>query len=356
MNDLPIDATPADIDLANYDMIIDVRPHAATAARLEGSLLVRLEHLLDDPELAIPDKTTRVLVTCDIGLRSAIAVERLRSVGYMNSTSLKGGLDGWRHAGLPVAGVNGLSNEQLDRYDRHLKLATVGVTGQAALLAARVVVVGAGGLGSPVVAYLAAAGVGTISIIDDDTVDSSNLQRQPIHRLQDLSSAKVASAADFVHSLNPDVSVETHQTRLDTNNAKGLLAGADVIVDASDNFDARHAINAAAVALGVPVVFASVYRMEGQLSVFDATRGPCYRCVFPEVPDASIPLDCLTIGVLGSVTGILGSMQATETIKLIVGSGEPLIGTLVLYDGLIQEFIRLPVSKVASCSVCGTQS
>ncbi|MFV2001075.1 MAG: molybdopterin-synthase adenylyltransferase MoeB [Acidimicrobiia bacterium] len=353
MNNQPIDAAPLDVDLSDFDMIIDVRPHAATSAHLEGSSIVRLEHLLADPSSAIPNTATRVLVTCDIGLRSSIAVERLRSAGYWQSTSLKGGLDAWRHAGLPVAGVDGLTSEQLDRYDRHLKLATVGAVGQKALLNSKAVVVGAGGLGSPVVAYLAAAGVGTITIIDDDTVDSSNLQRQPIHGIADLSKAKVDSAATFVHSLNPDVTVETHETRLDKSNARELLAGATVVVDASDNFEARYAINAAAVALRVPVVFASVYRMEGQLSVFDAARGPCYRCVFPDVPDASIPLDCLTVGVLGSVTGILGSMQATEAIKLIVGSGEPLIGTLVLYDGSTQRFTRLPVTKDPSCKVCG---
>ncbi len=337
-------------------MIIDVRPHAATSARLEGSVLVRLEELLASPSQVIETQDAHVLVTCDVGLRSAIAVERLRAAGYTNTMSLRGGIDAWRHEGLPLSGVDGLTSSQLERYDRHLKLGLIGAEGQTKLLGANVAVVGAGGLGSPAIAYLAAAGVGTLTIIDDDTVDSSNLQRQPIHRIHDLANAKVDSAESFVRSLNPDVSVVAHRRRLDTTNATELLEGTTVVVDASDNFNARHAINAASVSLGVPVVFASVYRMEGQISVFDASRGPCYRCVFPDVPDATIPLDCLTVGVLGSVTGILGSMQATEAIKLIVGNNDTLIGTLLLYDGMRQEFTRLPIARDVNCSVCGDQN
>ncbi|MCL1592883.1 MAG: molybdopterin-synthase adenylyltransferase MoeB [Actinomycetia bacterium] len=356
MTQIAHETDPDDIDPSAFDMIIDVRPHGATSARLQGSIFVRLEELLASPATVIETSNTRVLVTCDVGLRSAIAVERLRTAGYFNTTSLRGGIDAWRRSGLPLSGADGLTSVQLERYDRHLKLGFIGAEGQSKLLAANVVVVGAGGLGSPVIAYLAAAGVGTLTIIDDDTVDSSNLQRQPIHGIHDLANAKVDSAEAFIRSLNPDVQVVTHRTRLETSNAAELLAGATVVVDASDNFAARHAINAAAVAHGVPVAFASVYRMEGQISVFDASRGPCYRCVFPDMPDVTIPLDCLTVGVLGSVTGILGSMQATEAIKLIVGNGQSLLGTLVLYDGMRQEFTRLPVSKDPACSVCGDQN
>jgi len=350
---LPADAEPREIDLEVLDAIIDVRPHAPTTARIENSLLIRLEDLLEDPAASIPSLQARILITCDMGVRSLLAVERLRAMGYERVMSLAGGIDAWRHEGFPLVGAGGLTDAQLDRYDRHLKLESIGVAGQLALLDANAVVVGAGGLGSPVIAYLAAAGVGTITIIDDDAVDTSNLQRQPLHTTADVGRAKVASAASFVRSLNPDVDVITRAVRLDDQNAKDLLEGATVIVDASDNFAARYAINDAAVELGVPVVFASVYRMEGQVAVFDAAAGPCYRCVYPRPPDHDMPLDCQMIGVLGAITGVLGSIQATEAIKLIVGSAEPSTGRLLIYDGSSQSFTTLPVAKDPSCPTCG---
>lgn len=353
VTDSPMRVDPDDVDLDAYDLIIDVRPHANTAARIPGSLAVRFEDLLASPTEAIPSATSIVLLVCDVGMRSDIAMLKLRADGFDNVTSLSGGVDAWRRRGRSLVGSGGLNNDQLDRYDRHLKLASIGITGQRSLLDATVAVVGAGGLGSPVLAYLAGAGVGTITIIDDDDVDGSNLQRQPIHTIEDIGAPKVDSARSFIESLNPDVTVVTHRRRLDTVNAAELLAGATVVVDASDNFDARYAVNDAAVHLGIPVVFASVYRMEGQVSVFDAAAGPCYRCVFPEPPGDDVPLDCLTIGVLGAITGILGSIQATEAIKLIVGSPETLTGKLLLYDGTRQAFTALPIAKDPDCSVCG---
>lgn len=351
MADSPIRIDPDEVELDAYDVIVDVRPHARKAARIPGSDTVRLEQLLASPADAIPERSSAVLLVCDIGMRSDMAASQLHTDGYTNVVSLRGGIDAWRRHGLRLVGASGLTDDQLDRYDRHLKLASIGTTGQRALLDANVVVVGAGGLGSPVLAYLAGAGVGTITVVDDDAVDGSNLQRQPIHAIADIGLAKVDSARSFVESLNPDVTVVTHRCRLDDTNAAGLLEGASVVVDASDNFDARYAINDAAAELGIPVAFASVYRMEGQVSVFDAATGPCYRCVFPKPPEGDVPLDCLTIGVLGAITGILGSIQATEVIKLIVDSGESLIGKLMLYDGTTQEFTMLPVARDPHCAV-----
>ena len=346
------DAEPTEILLEDFDVLIDVRPHAPTSPSISGSIVVDLGDLIADPTPWIPSVTSKALIVCDIGLRSAIAAEHLHNVGYDSATSLAGGIDAWRAAGLPLVDTGGMTTDQLERYDRHLKLAQVGVPGQRALLDARVVVVGAGGLGSPVIMYLAAAGIGTIVIIDDDDVDASNLQRQPIHSTHDVGTSKVSSATQFVSELNPDVTIIEATDRLGTANATGLLKGATVIVDASDNFATRYAINDAAVELGIPVVFASVYAMEGQVAVFDANNGPCYRCIFPEPPDGSIPLDCTTIGVLGSITGVLGSLQATEAIKLIVGSDGTLTGRLLLYDAATQAFTTLNVAKDPTCAVC----
>jgi molybdopterin/thiamine biosynthesis adenylyltransferase/rhodanese-related sulfurtransferase len=346
------EAEPADISLDDFDALIDVRPHAATSPSIDGSTAVDLTDLLAEPAKWIPSRTSSTLIICDIGLRSGIAVEHLREAGYDAALSLAGGIDAWRTANRSLVDTAGLTTDQLERYDRHLKLAQVGVPGQRALLDATVAVVGAGGLGSPVIMYLAAAGVGTIHIIDDDDVDASNLQRQPIHSTLDVDTPKAASAAEFVSSLNPDVTVVEARNRLNTENAMALLAGATAIVDASDNFPTRYAINDAAVALGIPVVFASVYAMEGQVAVFDARTGPCYRCIFPEPPDGSIPLDCTTIGVLGSITGVLGSLQATETIKLIVGSDDTLTGRLLLYDATRGTFTNLNVAKDPTCPAC----
>jgi molybdopterin/thiamine biosynthesis adenylyltransferase len=281
-----------------------------------------------------------------------MASEHLRRVGYDSVVSLAGGVDAWRAAGLPLVDTAGLTTGQLDRYDRHLKLAQVGIPGQRALLDATVAVVGAGGLGTPVIMYLAAAGVGTIVIIDDDEIDTSNLQRQPIHSTRDVGTSKISSADRFVSGLNPDVTVVPVPDRLDSDNAVAILSGATVIVDASDNFATRYAINDTAVELGIPVVFASVYAMEGQVAVFDANNGPCYRCIFPEPPDGSIPLDCTTIGVLGSITGVLGSLQATEAIKLIVGAGDTLTGKLLLYNAATQSFTTLRIAKDPTCPTC----
>jgi molybdopterin/thiamine biosynthesis adenylyltransferase/rhodanese-related sulfurtransferase len=343
---------PTEISLDDFDVLIDVRPHAATSPSINGSTTADLTDLIAEPARWIPSRSSSTLIICDIGLRSGIAAERLREAGYDAALSLSGGIDAWRTAGLPLVDTARMTTDQLERYDRHLKLAQVGVPGQRALLDATVAVVGAGGLGSPVIMYLAAAGVGTIRIIDDDAVDVSNLQRQPIHSTDDVDTPKAASAAEFVSSLNPDVMVVEVRDRLNTDNAMALLAGATVIVDASDNFPTRYAINDAAVALGIPVVFASVYAMEGQVAVFDASNGPCYRCVFPRPPDDSIPLDCTTIGVLGSITGVLGSLQATEAIKLVVGAQDTLTGRLLLYDAANGTFTTLNMATNPTCQAC----
>jgi molybdopterin/thiamine biosynthesis adenylyltransferase/rhodanese-related sulfurtransferase len=348
----PYEANPSDIALDDFDLLIDVRPHASTSPSIGHATIVDLSDLITEPGTWLPSPKARILIICDIGLRSGIAAEHLADLGYEHTLSLAGGIDAWRQAGLPLLDTEGLTSSQLERYDRHLKLAGVGTPGQRSLLDATVTVVGAGGLGSPAIMYLAAAGVGTIRIIDDDDVDASNLQRQTIHSLHDVGSPKASSAAEFVSRLNPDVSVTAVHDRLSPANATSLLSGSAVIVDASDNFDTRYAINDAAVELGIPVVFASVYAMEGQVAVFDSRTGPCYRCIFPEPPDGAIPLDCTTIGVLGSITGTLGSMQATEAIKLITGAGSPLSGTLVLYDAAAPSYTSLTVERDPYCPVC----
>jgi molybdopterin/thiamine biosynthesis adenylyltransferase/rhodanese-related sulfurtransferase len=352
VEDTAFDAEPNEISLDDFDVLIDVRPHAATSPSINGSIVADLGGLTVEPTRWIPSLTSRTLIVCDIGLRSAVAARQLRAAGYDAVLSLAGGIDAWRSEGLPLIDTAGLTQDQLERYDRHLKLAQVGVPGQKALLDATVAVVGAGGLGSPVIMYLAAAGVGTIMIIDDDDVDTSNLQRQPIHSMLDIGTSKASSATDFVSDLNPDVTIIEVHERLGAANAPTLLDGATVIVDASDNFATRYAINDAAVDLGIPVVFASVYAMEGQVAVFDAAHGPCYRCVFPEPTDESIPLDCTTIGVLGAITGVLGSLQATETIKLITGAGDPLTGRLLIYDAASTTFTPLTVAKDPTCPAC----
>jgi len=346
------EADPTEIALDDFDLLIDVRPHASTSPSIGHATAIDLGDLIMEPATWLPSPEARILIICDIGLRSGIAAEHLADLGYEHTVSLAGGVDAWRRAGLPLLDTEGLTTSQLERYDRHLKLTGVGTPGQRSLLDATVTVVGAGGLGSPAIMYLAAAGVGTIRIIDDDDVDASNLQRQTIHSLSDVGSPKASSAATFVSRLNPDVSVEAISDRLSPANATMLLEGATVIVDASDNFATRYAVNDAAVELAVPVVFASVYAMEGQVAVFDSRTGPCYRCIFPEPPDGAIPLDCTTIGVLGSITGVLGSMQATEAIKLITGAGSPLSSTLLLYDAAAASFTALSVAKSPTCPTC----
>ncbi|WP_226012092.1 SAMP-activating enzyme E1 [Halomicrobium salinisoli] len=247
-----------------------------------------------------------------------------------------------------------LDPEQLDRYSRHVIMDDVGPEGQAALLDARVLVVGAGGLGAPVLQYLAAAGVGTLGIVDDDVVERSNLQRQVIHGDDDVGRPKVDSAREFVAQLNPDVTVETHETRLDADNVDDLIADYDVVVDASDNFATRFLVSDACTLAGVPFSHGAIYRFEGQVTTFSG-EGPCYRCLFPEAPPEGAVPDCATAGVLGVLPGTIGNIQATEVVKLILGEGETLEGRLLVYDASRMSFEEVPVAPRSDCPVCGDE-
>ncbi|ATW88449.1 molybdopterin/thiamine biosynthesis adenylyltransferase [Halohasta litchfieldiae] len=245
-----------------------------------------------------------------------------------------------------------LDATQLDRYSRHIIMDEIGPEGQAKLLESRVLVVGAGGLGAPVIQYLAAAGVGTIGIVDDDTVERSNLQRQVIHADGDVGTPKVDSAADFISDLNPDITVETHEVRLSKSNAEGIIAGYDLVVDASDNFPTRYLVNDVCRLAGIPVAHGAIYKFEGQVTSL-VPEGPCYRCLFPEAPEPGTVPDCATTGVLGVLPGTVGCLQATEAVKLLLDLGEPLVGTMLCYDAMDLSFERVPYQSRVDCPVCG---
>jgi len=343
---------PGDVDVAAFDRILDVRPTNQRSLTIQGSVSAPIDELLSEQAAFIPGIESAVLVLCDIGMRSAIARTRLTEAGYSAVRSLAGGIDAWRAADLPVVGAAGLSPAQLDRYDRHLKLPGFGAAGQAKLLASTVAVVGAGGLGVPVIEYLAAAGVGTIRCIDPDTIEVSNLQRQPAYRTHDIGAPKVDAMHTFVRNLNEEVTFEEHQSKLDVDNADALLANSDVIIDATDTFDARYAISDAGVRLRTPVVTGAVYRWEGQVATL-SPGGPCYRCIFPERPDPSVVLDCRLTGVLGAVVGVLGTIQAVEAMKLLVDGSSSLTGKLLLYDARNASFDTVSVARNPDCPSCG---
>jgi sulfur-carrier protein adenylyltransferase/sulfurtransferase len=297
-----------------------------------------------------------VVVYCSGGARSALAAKTLQDMGYTNVWSLEGGFDRWKREGLPWQTPESLSSEQRSRYSRHVLLPEVGEEGQARLLDAKVLIVGAGGLGSPAAIYLAAAGVGTIGIVDFDVVDASNLQRQILHNLDRLGQAKVDSARETLTALNPDVKVEPHNVRLSADNVLDILSGYDLIIDGGDNFPTRYLVNDASLHLRTPVVHGSIFRFEGQVSVFSPYEGPCYRCQYREPPPPELAPSCAEAGVLGVLPGIIGSIQAVEAIKLILGIGEPLVGRLLTYDALTQEFMELRLRRDPQCLACSDEA
>jgi sulfur-carrier protein adenylyltransferase/sulfurtransferase len=304
-------------------------------------------------EKTVADRAHPIVVYCASGNRSLFAQRSLAELGYSNVRSLAGGFTGWKRAGLPWEMPAVLRADQQTRYSRHTLLPEVGVAGQHKLLASKIVCIGAGGLGSPSSMYLAAAGVGTLGIVDDDVVDASNLQRQILHGTDRLRTPKVESAARTLGNLNPDVTVEQHRTRLTRANALDILGRYDVIVDGADNFATRYLVNDAALRLGKPVVHASIYRFEGQLTVFPATGSPCYRCLYPEPPPPEDAPSCAEGGVLGVLPGTLGVLQATEAIKLVLGLGETLAGRLLVYDALKARFRELKLRRDPNCPTCG---
>jgi molybdopterin/thiamine biosynthesis adenylyltransferase/rhodanese-related sulfurtransferase len=303
-----------------------------------------------------PVPTQPIVIYCASGNRSALATKALEEMGYRSVTNMIGGFIRWKAEGRPWTMPVTLSTDQRARYSRHTLLPEVGEAGQARLLGSRVLVVGAGGLGSPAAIYLAAAGVGTLGIVDFDVVDATNLQRQVLHSIDRIGRAKVESARDTLTALNPDVKVEPYMERISAGNVLNLMAGYDVVVDGGDNFPTRYLINDASLRLEVPVVHGAIYRFEGQVSVFRPYEGPCYRCLFPQPPPPELAPSCAEAGVLGVLPGIIGSIQAMEAIKLLLGIGEPLVGRLLTYDALTEEFHDLKLRRNPACPACGDRS
>ena len=335
-------------------VLIDTRePHEYKEVHLEGGKLVSPGLLAGEIEAAAPDKSARTILYCRSGNRSAIAAAQMQALGYENVASMAGGIIAWQEQGLPVAAAEGMTAEQRDRYSRHTLLPEVGFDGQVKLLNAKVLLLGAGGLGAPTALYLAAAGVGTIGLVDDDVVDASNLQRQVIHSTERIGMAKTASAKVFIEQLNPDVKVVEYNFRLDAGNILEVIEDYDVIVDGADNFPTRYLLNDASVRLRKPVVSASILGFDGQISTFVPYEGPCYRCLYPTPPPAELAPSCSANGVLGVMAGTMGTLQANEVIKLVLGKGNPLVGRLLLYEALGTSFTELKVRRDPECPICG---
>ncbi len=309
-----------------------------------------LEQRIED---MVPNRDCLVVLYCASGIRSVLAIQGLEAMGYTNVASHSGGFEDWKRHGHAFAMPELLTPDQAIRYSRHTMLPEVGIEGQIKLLKSKVLCIGAGGLGSPSALYLAAAGIGTIGIIDDDVVDSSNLQRQVLHRTDRLGMAKVESAALTLTGLNSDVEVVPHQLRLNSENAEDVIAGYDLVVDGADNFQTRYLLNDVALKLGKPVIHASIYRFEGQLTVFNAEGLPCYRCLYPEPPPPDLAPSCAEAGVLGVLPGVMGVLQATEAVKILLGLGTTLAGRLMTYDALHSKFRELKLRPDPACAYCG---
>jgi molybdopterin/thiamine biosynthesis adenylyltransferase/rhodanese-related sulfurtransferase len=334
-------------------VIVDVRETSEwDQGHVLGAVHISKSYLEQQVENQIPDRDQPVVLYCAGGVRSLFAAQTLVQMGYTNVASLAGGFQAWKTNGLPWSVPPILSAEQKQRYSRHLLIPEVGIEGQARLLDSKVLFIGAGGLGAPAMLYLAAAGVGTIGIVDFDVVDLSNLQRQVIHSNDRIGEKKVDSARRTIQALNPDIRVLTSEEMLVADNVERIIAGYDVIVDGTDTFDTRYLLNDAAVAAGIPVVHASVFRFEGQLTVFKPFDGPCYRCLYPTPPPPELAPGCSVAGVLGVVPGIMGLLQANETIKLLLGIGDSLAGRLLLFDALDASFSELKLRRDPDCPVC----
>jgi molybdopterin/thiamine biosynthesis adenylyltransferase/rhodanese-related sulfurtransferase len=340
---------------ADGHRVIDVRqPSEFDAGHIPGATLLPLGDLASRLAEVLPDRDEPLLVHCAVGARSTRASAYLAANGYTRVANLAASLADWRAAGGPWETPSpALTEEQSRRYARQLLVPGVGADGQRRLLEARVLVVGAGGLGSPAALYLAAAGIGTIGLVDDDVVELSNLQRQVMHATSRIGQSKTSSGRSALEALNPTVRVVEHPERLDASNAERLLGRYDVIVDGSDRFETRYVINDAAVGLRKPVVHASVYRWEGQVTTLVPFEGPCYRCLHPVPPPVELAPDCDVAGVMGTLPGIAGTLQATEVIKLVLGVGELLVGRLLTFDASSVEFREITVPRDPACPACG---
>jgi molybdopterin/thiamine biosynthesis adenylyltransferase/rhodanese-related sulfurtransferase len=320
---------------------------------IPGAVFLPRGNLETQVEGRLVDKTQPVVVYCAGGTRSAFAAKTLQDLGYRDVVSMTGGFNRWKDEGRPWSAPRVLSPDQRNRYQRHLLLPEVGEAGQQKLLDARVLLLGAGGLGSPAALYLAAAGVGTLGILDMDVVDASNLQRQILHNLERVGERKVDSAKKTLTAMNPDVNVETHDVRLGADNVVELFSGYDLVVDGTDNFPTRYLVNDASLVTRTPIVHGSIFRFEGQVTVFNPFVGPCYRCLVPEPPPPELAPSCAEAGVLGVLCGIVGSLEAAEAIKMLLGIGDPLVGRLLAYDALAEEVRTFKVRRDPDCPACG---
>ena len=333
--------------------IVDVREASEwEQGHLPGANHISKSYIEQQIEGAVPDRDAPVILYCAGGVRSLFAAQTLAGMGYTNVASMAGGFGAWKGAGLEFETPVVLNAEQKQRYSRHLLIPEVGSAGQAKLLGSRALLIGAGGLGSPSALYLAAAGVGTIGIVDFDIVDLSHLPRQPIHPTARIGERKVESARIAIEALNPDIKVIAHEEMLVAANVERIIAGYDVILDGTDTFETRYILNDAAVAAGIPVIHASVFRFEGQLTTFIPYVGPCYRCLYPTPPPPELAPGCSVAGVLGVVPGILGMLQTNEALKVLLGIGQTLAGRLVLFDALETEFTELKLRRDPNCPVC----
>ena len=352
--EVTIDEVQAQMENGARPTLLDVREREEyREGHLEGSVPLPRGFLEMRIEEAVPDKSTPIVAYCAGGVRSLIAARTLKEMGYEKVTSMSGGYTAWKNAGYKWVADRQFTPEQITRYARHFTLPEVGEAGQAKLLDAKVLCVGAGGLGSPVALYLAAAGVGTIGIADHDTVDMSNLQRQILHTNDRVGMPKVESAQLTLNALNPDVNVVQFKERLSSENVMRIIDDFDIVVNGCDNFPTRYLINDACVMAKKMLVDGSIFQFEGQVTVVDPTEGPCYRCLFPEPPPPGMAPSCAEAGVLGVLPGLVGCMQALEVIKIILGAGNPLVGRMMHFDTLSSEIRVLKLRKDPNCLVCG---
>jgi sulfur-carrier protein adenylyltransferase/sulfurtransferase len=350
------EVTPGEAELLAQSgaKLIDVREATEwEEGHVPGATHISKSYVEQQIEAAVPDRDTPVILYCAGGVRSLFAAQTLAAMGYAEPISMKGGFQAWKSEGREWTKPVVLSKEQKQRYSRHLLIPEVGAEGQARLLGSKALFIGAGGLGSPALLYLAAAGVGTIGIVDFDVVDLSNLQRQIVHTNDRVGRKKVESAAETVRALNPDVRVVIHEEMLTDENVERLIDGYDVILDGTDTFETRYTLNDAAVRAGITVVHASVFRFEGQLTVFKPFDGPCYRCLYPTPPPPELAPGCSVAGVLGVVPGVMGLLQATEAIKALLDIGDSLAGRLLIYDALDATFSELQLRRDPHCPACG---
>jgi sulfur-carrier protein adenylyltransferase/sulfurtransferase len=351
------EVTPAEAEaLRRPDVtVVDVRESTEwDEGHIPGAVHVPRGHLESRIEAVAPDRERPLVLYCAGGVRSALAARQLAELGYSDVVSMSGGFQAWKSEGRPWRKPVSLSSEQKQRYSRHLLIPEVGSEGQARLLDSKALLIGAGGLGSPAMLYLAAAGVGTIGVVDFDTVDLSNLQRQVVHTSDRVGRKKTESAAETIRALNPDVTVVPHEEMLGEANVERLIDGYDVILDGTDTFETRYTLNDAAVRAGIPVIHASVFRFEGQLTVFKPHAGPCYRCLYPTAPPPELAPGCSVAGVLGVVPGVMGLLQATEALKVLLDIGDPLVGRLLIFDALDGTFQELQLRRDPACPACGT--